>query len=102
MSTAYPKKGDLVSYHASQLQILGPCQGALGVIIDGPDKHGRMAVRWLKSSQLDKLFVWNSVDCLRIESRSTRPRVEPSPGGYESAAFLEPAEGEEFKNDDIF
>jgi len=96
-----PKKGDLVSYHTSRLEILGPCQGALGIVIDGPDKHGKIAVRWLRQSPLDKLFVWNSVTNLRVESPATA-RFEPAPKSYESPAFLEPAEGEEYKNDDIF
>ena len=96
-----PKKGDLVSYHTSQLEILGPCQGALGVVFDGPDPHGRMAVRWVEQRPLTKLFVWNSVKNLRIES-PYRPHVEPAPKSYESPVFLEPEEGEEFKNDELF
>ena len=96
-----PKKGDLVSYHTSQLEILGPCQGALGIVFDGPDEHGKMAVRWAKQGPLDKLFVWNSVKNLRVESAG-RPRVEPAPKSYESPAFLEPEEDEEFKNDELF
>ena len=96
-----PKKGDLVSYHTSQLEILGPCQGALGVIFDGPDEHGKLAVKWVKQKPLDKLFIWNSVKNLRIES-PCRPRVEPAPKSYESPAFLEAAEDEEFINDELF
>jgi hypothetical protein len=96
-----PQKGDLVSYHTSQLEILGPCQGALGIVFDGPDKHGKMAVRWLKQRPLDKLFVWNSIKNLRVESPH-RPRVEPAPKSFESPAFLEPEDDEEFKNDELF
>jgi hypothetical protein len=101
MTDRKPKKGDLVSYHASQLEILGPCQGALGVIFDGPDEHGRMAVKWIKPKPLDKLFVWNAVENLRIKSPG-RPHVEPAPKSFESPAFLEPAEDEEFENDELF
>ncbi len=90
-----------MSYHTSQLKILGPCQGALGVVIDGPDKHGKMAVRWLDKKPLGKLFVWNSVTNLRIES-VCRPCVEGAPKSHESPAFLEPEEGEKFENDDLF
>jgi hypothetical protein len=96
-----PEKGDLVSYHTSQLEILGPCQGALGIVFDGPDPHGNMAVRWIKRGPLDKLFVWNSVENLRIES-PYGPLVEPAPKSYQSPVFLEPSADEEFKNDDIF
>jgi hypothetical protein len=95
------KKGDLVSYHASQLEILGPCQGALGIVFDGPDGHGRMAVRWIKERPLDKLFVWNLVKNLRIESPG-HLRIEPAPKSYESPSFLEGEDGEEFKNDELF
>ena len=101
MTDRKPKKGDLVSYHTSQLEILGPCQGALGVVFDGPDKHGKVAVKWIKQQPLDKLFVWNSVKNLCIESPS-RSHVEPAPKSYESPAFLEPEEDEEFKNDELF
>ena len=97
----HAKKGDLVSYHTSQLEILGPCQGALGIIIDGPDKHGKLAVRWLQQKPLDRLFVWNSVKNLRVESLHV-PRGEPAPKSYESPVFLEPGDDEGFKNDDIF
>ena len=90
-----------MSYHTSQLEILGPCQGALGIVIDGPDKHGKMAVRWMEERPLDKLFVWNSVKNLHVESQNP-PFVERAPKSYESPAFLEPAEGEGFENDDLF
>jgi hypothetical protein len=101
MSDPKPKPGDLVSYHSSQLEILGPCQGALGVVFDGPDEHGKVAVRWIKQGPLHKLFVWNPAKNLRIESPS-RPRVEPAPKSFESPIFLEPAEDEEFENDELF
>ena len=101
MSAPKPKPGDLVSYHTSQLEILGPCQGALGVVFDGPDERGNVAVRWIKQRPLDKLFVWNSVKNLRIES-PRRPRMEPAPKSFESPVFLEPAEDEEFENDEFF
>jgi|TARA_R110000824_G_scaffold401474_2_gene612304 hypothetical protein len=101
MTDRKPKKGDLVSYHTSQLEILGPCQGALGVVFDGPDTHGKMAVKWVKQKPLDKLFIWNSVENLRIESPS-RPRVEPAPKSFESPVFLEAADDEEFENDELF
>ena len=101
MTHSHPKKGDLVSYHTSQLDILGPCQGALGIVIDGPDKHGKMAVRWLQQTPLDRLFVWNSVKNLHVESPHPS-RLEPAPKSCESAAFLEPAEGEKCENDDLF
>tara|TARA_Y100000034_G_scaffold63476_1_gene76785 strand:- start:968 stop:1273 length:306 start_codon:yes stop_codon:yes gene_type:complete len=101
MSGPKPKPGDLVSYHSSQLDILGPCQGALGIVLEGPDEHGKMAVRWIKQRPLDKLFVWNSVKNLRVES-FCRPHIEAAPKSYESPAFLEPDDDEEFINDDIF
>lgn len=101
MSERKPKKGDLVSYHTSQLEILGPCQGALGVVFDGPDKHGKLAVKWVKSKPLDKLFVWNSVKNLRIVSRGT-PKIEAAPKSYESPAFLEAEDDEKFENDELF
>ena len=101
MTDRKPKKGDLVSYHTSQLEILGPCQGALGVVFDGPDERGKMAVKWIKQQPLDKLFVWNLVENLRIESLS-RPRVEPAPKSFESPVFLEAAEDEELENDELF
>ena len=101
MTDRKPKRGDLVSYHTSQLEILGPCQGALGIVFDGPDPHGKMAVRWLKQRPLDKLFEWNSVKNLRVESRC-RPRIEAAPKSYESPAFLEPDDDEEFVNDELF
>ena len=94
-------KGDLVSYNSSQLEILGPCQGALGIVFDGPDPHGKMAVKWIKQSPLDKLFVWNSVKNLCIESFG-RSRIERAPKSYESPVFLEGESDEEFKNDDLF
>jgi hypothetical protein len=96
-----PKRGDLVSYHTSQLEILGPCQGALGIVFDGPDSRGKTAVRWLKQGPWSKLFVWNSVENLRIESLC-RPHMEAAPKSYESPAFLEPEDDEEFKNDELF
>ena len=99
MSDRKPQKGDLVSYHTSQLEILGPCQGALGIVVDGLDKHGKMAVRWVKQRPLDKLFVWNSVKNLRVVSAG-RPKIEPSPKSHESPVFLEG--GEEFENDELF
>ena len=101
MTDRKPKKGDLVSYHTSQLEILGPCQGALGIVFDGPDERGKMAVKWIKQQPLDKLFVWNLVENLRIESPG-RPRVEPAPKSFESPVFLEAAEDEEFENDELF
>ena len=101
MTDRKPKKGDLVSYHTSQLEILGPCQGALGVVFDGPDERGKMAVKWIKPKPLDKLFVWNAVENLRIKS-SGRPHVEPAPKSFESPVFLEAAEDEEFENDELF
>jgi len=101
MTDRKPKRGDLVSYHTSQLEILGPCQGALGIVFDGPDPHGKMAVRWLKQRPLDKLFVWNSVKNLRVES-FCRPHIEAAPKSYESPVFLEPDDDEEFINDELF
>jgi hypothetical protein len=63
-----PTKGDLVSYRTSQLDLLGPRQGALGIMIGGPDREGRVEVRWFKKFSLEKLFKWNSVKNLRVES----------------------------------
>ena len=101
MTGQKPKKGDLVSYCAPQLEILGPCPGALGIMFDGPDKHGKVAVKWIKQNPLYKLFVWNSVKNLRVESYC-RPQIEPAPKSFESRAFLEAAESEEFENDELF
>tara|TARA_R110000824_G_scaffold323471_1_gene510405 strand:- start:1644 stop:1949 length:306 start_codon:yes stop_codon:yes gene_type:complete len=101
MTGQKPKKGDLVSYRTSQLEILGPCQGALGIMFDGPDKHGKVAVKWIKQSPLDKLFVWNSVKNLHVESYC-RPQIEAAPKSFESPAFLEAAESEELGNDELF
>tara|TARA_Y100000310_G_scaffold321549_1_gene379348 strand:+ start:491 stop:796 length:306 start_codon:yes stop_codon:yes gene_type:complete len=101
MTDQKPTKGDLVSYRTSQLDLLGPDQGALGIVTSGPDREGKVEVRWFKKFSLEKFFKWNSVKNLCVES-TTRPRIEPAPKSSESAAFLEPAEGEEFENDELF
>ena len=101
MTDRKPKKGDLVSYQTSQLDLLGPHQGAWGSVVGGPDQHGKVEVEWFKKFSLDKLFRWNSVENLCTES-SYRCRIEPAPKSYEAPAFLEPEEGEEFKNDELF
>jgi hypothetical protein len=101
MTDQKPTKGDLVSYRTSQLDLLGPDQGALGIVTSGPDREGRVEVQWFKKFSLGNLFKWNSVENLCVES-TTRPRVEPAPKSYESPVFLEPAEGEEFENDELF
>tara|TARA_Y100000310_G_scaffold38878_1_gene36366 strand:- start:56 stop:364 length:309 start_codon:yes stop_codon:yes gene_type:complete len=102
MTDRKPKKGDLVSYRTSQLDVLGPRQGALGVVIEGPNRDGKVEVRWLKKFSLEKLFKWNSTENLRIESPSPRLQIERAPRSYESPVFLEPEEGDEFENDELF
>jgi len=72
------KKGDLVSYQASQLQLLGPYQGALGVVVGGPDEHGKIKVHWVKKFSLENLFKWNSTKNLQLES-VYRSHGEPAP-----------------------
>jgi hypothetical protein len=94
-------KGDLVSYCSSQGDLLGPTHGTLGIVVDGPDPHGKVKVSWNYKSPLHKLFQWFSPSSLRLQS-VYRSNIEPALTSYESPAFLEPAEGEGFKNDDIF
>ena len=94
-------KGDLVSYCSSQGDLLGPVHGTLGIVVDGPDRHGKVKVSWSYESPLHKLFEWFCASSLKLQS-VCRSNVEPALCGYDSPAFLEPAEGEEFKNDDIF
>jgi hypothetical protein len=94
------KKGDLVSYSSSQGDLLGPVHGTLGIVVDGPDKHGKMKVSWNYKSPLHKLFQWFSPTSLKLQS-TYRPRIETL-ASYESSVFLESANGEEFKIDDIF
>jgi hypothetical protein len=96
-----PKKGDLVSYCSSQGDLLGPTHGTLGIVVDGPDPHGKVKVSWSYKSPLHKLFQWFSPTSLRLQS-VYRSSIEPALSSYESPVFLEPAQGEEFKNDDIF
>tara|TARA_R110000824_G_scaffold54474_1_gene150374 strand:- start:1177 stop:1482 length:306 start_codon:yes stop_codon:yes gene_type:complete len=95
------KKGDLVSYCSPQGDLLGPTHGTLGIVVDGPDEHGKTKVSWNYQSPLHKLFEWFSPSSLKLQSPYC-PSIEPTLMGYESPAFLEPCAGEEFKNDDIF
>ena len=94
-------KGDLVSYCSAQGDLLGPVHGTLGIVVDGPDPLGNVKVSWSYKSPLYKLFEWSPPNSLKLQS-VYRSNVEPVLSGYESPAFLEPVEGEEYKNDDIF
>ena len=96
-----PKKGDLVSYSSAQGDLLGPVHGTLGIVVGGPDHLGNVKVSWSYKSPLHKLFEWSPPNSLKLQS-ACRSSIEPAPGGYESPVFLEPAGGEEYKNDDIF
>jgi|TARA_Y100000310_G_scaffold196157_1_gene196205 hypothetical protein len=96
-----PKKGDLVSYCSSQGDLLGPTHGTLGIVVGGPDNHGKVKVSWTYKSPLHKLFQWFSPESLRL--CSSRPcGIEAAPKSYESPVFLEPEDDEKFENDDIF
>jgi len=94
-------KGDLVSYCSAQGDLLGPVHGTLGVVMDGPDRLGNVKVSWSYKTPLHKLFEWVPPSSLKLQS-VCRSGVEPVLSGYDSPAFLEPEEGEEYKNDDIF
>jgi hypothetical protein len=94
-------KGDLVSYCSAQGDLLGPVHGTLGVVVADPDRLGNVKVSWSYKSPLHKLFEWFPPSSLKLQS-VCRSNVEPTLSGYDSPAFLEPREGEEYKNDDIF